>query len=334
VADLFDPDRSEGDIVAELAKMRFIKVGQGSSAYVYGDTDGRVVLKVFPPLGLGTLSESAFLTKNPIFRVANRLSLCWEQMPMISRLRDAAKSRVVEFLSRRSSPQREVAAATSLLGYEACIEKGLMTHLPTRILPNCVRDVSLDGQGRLIEYLAKPARIVLQKRFRDSETGTKVLLQRCKEKETLERCFELVETAVRYEMTMWQMGLTNTDMSFNVFDNSIVLPDGSLQLHDASSIRVWQTEWYLRYKEQDLQDVFSRIDKGEYPAVLYDGDIASIRETARRLHRLLPTDCRDDVIKYFLESSRKLLRYEVYQANWGQASRGSACPTSCFERDK
>ena len=46
----FDKSVPEPIVINNLKKIQFKKIGEGSSAHVFGDTGMNVVLKIFPPL--------------------------------------------------------------------------------------------------------------------------------------------------------------------------------------------------------------------------------------------------------------------------------------------
>ncbi len=317
---LFDLDRTEADVVSELAEMAFIKLGEGNSAHVFGDTEHRVVLKVFPPLNVGTAKELAFIKRNLVLRTADQLSLRWENTAIVRWTRQRAKSLVAAFLSHGNVEKRKCASKSCIRGYEACIARGLMTRLPTRVIPNCMSLLSVRGHGRIMKYLVAPERIVLQKRFHDSDVAIDVLRRSCLQNETIEQCSEFIEKTIEYQLEMWQLGLVSTDLSFNIFENSIVLPRGGLQLHDANDVSATLTSarWFIREKEQDVHRLFARLDKGEYPKLLFDTDFGSIAETARKLYNLTPADRRDDLVMHFLELARATLNEDTFQKNWEQ----------------
>lgn len=316
--DLFDPSQTEAEVVNELSKMRFTKIGEGHSAHVFGDTNNRVVLKVFPPLNVGTAKELSFIQRNPLLRHANRLSLQWGKFRIVQRARQIAKSHVARVLSRGRVEQRLLASQSCIRGYRACTDKGLMTRLPTRVIPNCLSRLSVGGHGRAMAYLVAPSEIVMQARFHESDVAISVLRKGCMRNDAMGGMHELIEKVMEYQLVMWEMGLVSTDLSCNVFENSIILADGSVQLHDANDVTgsLASAQWFIREKEQDLHRIFSRFNNGEYPKCLYDTDLASIAETARRLHQVLPARHRDDLVMRFLESARTVLCKQTFEKHW------------------
>lgn len=318
IDDLFDPNRPEALVVNELVTMSFAEIGKGHSAYVFGDSDGQVVLKVFPPLNSGSAKELAFIKKNPVLAILDQASLRWENVRMAKRVRQGAKTLVAAFLSRSSVEKRESVSEKCIRGYEACIDKGLMECLPTRVISNCMSKLSVRGSDRIIHYLVKPTKIILQARFRDDDLAVTVLQKNCLKNGTHDECYELVEKAIEYQLMMWRMGLVCNDASFNILENSIVLPDGRLQLHDANNVRQSLESGlsFIREKQQDMHELFSRLDNGEYPTLLYDTNFSSVAETARKLYVLLPADRRDDLVMFFLKLARKTLREETFRKNW------------------
>ena len=315
---LFDPERTEAEIVNELVKMRFVKIGEGHSARVFCDTDNQIVLKVFPALNVGASSELDFIQRNPILSIANQFTLRWENVRIVNYARQRAKSFVSVILSQMNCEDRQYASDYCIRGYEACIEKGLMTRLPTRAISNCMSQLSLNGCGWTKKYLLSPAKIIMQERFHDGDVVINALLSICVKNDPAERCFELIEKAIEYQLMMWRLGLICTDSSFNILDNLIVSSDGELQVHDANDVRVSieSAIQFIRRKEQDLHHVFSRLVDREYPRLLFDTTFGSIAHSARKLYNLLPSDYRDVLVMHFLELSRKTLCEDIFLKNW------------------
>ena len=328
--DLFDPVRTDAEIVDELVRMSFVRVGEGHSAHVFGDTDNRVVLKVFPPLNVGTPKELAFIRRNPILRNVDRLTIRFENVRVVQWARNRAKSLVAAILSSIKVQERDLGTESCIRGYKACIDKGLMTRLPTRVISNCMSRLSVKGHGRLMKYLIRPRNIILQKRFHERDVLTNVLRETCLRDGAAEQCTAFIEQAIEYQLAMWRTGLISRDPIFNIFENFIVLPDGTLQLHDANAVIESHASAlrFIRDKEQDIHQVFSRLGNGGYPKLLYDTDFDSIARTARELHRLLCTDYRDDLVMHFLERARNTLCEDAFRKNWGGAPMTQNCSGS------
>ena len=313
----FDFDSTDDDLIKSLSGMEFHVIGQGSSAYVLGNAEGGMVLKIFPPLNVGTADELVFIRRNSVLRYADFLSAKWQNIYLIKWLRRKAKFILAVFQSSRNIEKRENSSDMCIRGYERCVKQGLMEGLPTRVIPNCCDRLSIKTSRVLRNYLVQPEKIVMQKRFNHDEILLYVIRHHAEKNDTA-RCVRLIEDAIQYQLHMWALGLISTDMSFNIFENLIVLPDGRLQLHDANDVvdSYSPAMWFIREKEKDLNEIFSGLDKGNYPGLLFRTSHSSISETARKLYNVLPDDIRDELVINFLNHSRQILSEDVFKQHW------------------
>ena len=310
-------EMNEDELIAKLSDMQFAMIGHGHWAYVFGDTDHTVVIKVFPPLNVGTADELGFIRKNPLLRFADRVSLKWQSLPLVDFLRQKAKFVLAVFQSSRSHSRIPGKSDLCIRGYERCINKGLMERFPTRVIANCCAQLPLKANRVLIRYFEQPAKIVVQKHFQDHELFLNVI-KGCAQRNEIEKCRSYIEKALEYQVSMWRMGLVSTDMSFNIFENLIVLPDDDLQLHDANDVVDEQSPalWFVREKEKDLAIILSKLHNGQYPDLLFSDDHSSVCETARKLYNVLSKQHRNEVVKHFLEISGRVLTESVFRENW------------------
>jgi len=310
-------DLSEDDLISMLSDMDFNMIGHGHWAYVFGDTDNTVVIKVFPPLNIGTSEELSFIKKNPLLRFADKMSLKWQNISWVNSLRQKAKFVLAIFRSSKNSKKLQDKSDLCVQGYERCISNGLMERFPTRVIPNCCVQLSLKTNRVLKNYLEQPKKIILQKRFKDNELLLNVI-KICAERNDIEKCRRYIKMAIDYQVNMWRLGLVSTDMSFNIFENVIVLPDNDLQLHDANDVVNSQSPalWFIREKEKDMAAIFSRLNHGLYPDLLFGVDHGSVSETARKLYNILPKGNRDEVVMNYMDLSQKVLMESVFRKNW------------------
>ena len=315
-------DLSEDDLMATLSDRQFNMIGHGHWAYVFGDTDGDVVIKVFPPLSIGTSDELGFIKKNNLLRFADKMSLKWQNVSWVNYLRQKAKYILAILRSSKNAEKLQGESDLCIQGYKRCINKGLMERFSTRIIPNCCARLSLKTNRVLKGYLEQPKKIILQKRFKDEELLLNVLKE-CADINDIEKCRRYIEKAIDYQVNMWRLGLVSTDMSFNLFENLIVLPDDDLQLHDANDIVDSQSPalWFIREKEKDMAALSSKLRQGLYPDLLFSIDHSSVSETARKLYNILQKEIRDEVVKHYLNLSQKVLAESVFRKNWKRAAQ-------------
>ena len=315
----FDPKLTEEELMEILSKKEFRKIGIGSSAYVFGDTEKDIVLKIFPPLSIGNPEDISFIDKRLFLRYADIVTGRWQNLKAIKWIRQKAKSIIAYSLSQRPEniEERKKSCEICINGYEISILKGLFKGLPTRVISNCVSTLSLNTSRRLMKYLEQPEKIVVQKFFHEESVLSNVLKLYAKRGDIVS-CRKLIKDAVKFQIYLWRNRLTNTDMSFDMFDNLIILQDGNLQIHDVNgindSLRI--SIWYIREKEKDISKIFERINRGEYPQFIYKTNSKGIAETARKLYSLLPKDNRDDLTMYFLELCKDILSERIMITNW------------------
>lgn len=314
---LFDSDLSYEDLVSILSKMEFRMIGHGYSAYVFGEETVNIVIKIFPPLSVGTADELDFIRKNPFLKYADQISSKWQNTSLIHWLRQKAKFFLAVFQGHGNIEKRESSSELCIRGYERCISKGLMDGLPTRVVPNCFSRLSIKTNPMLKKYLLKPQKIILQQRF-NQEDMLLYVLKRLADQNEISECRKFIEKAMEYQIHMWRIGLISTDMSFNIFENLIVLPNMCVQLHDANDVTdsLSPSLWFIREKEKDLDKIFTKLDNKQYPSLLFESDHGSVSETARKLFNILPKNVRDEMIFIFLNKSRSLLSEQIFRQNW------------------
>jgi hypothetical protein len=315
VGQIFDQDIGDEEIATLLARMSFSKIAQAHSAHVFGDSENLVVIKVFPGVSVGPARNLTFIQRNASLRVANRMSLYWSNVTLVKWLRHQAKIQLAKTLSRQND---EHDCQLSIDGYKACITNGLMTELPTRVIPNCLSQLKCSDRKSVPEYLLKPNEIVVQERFTESDVVLKQLQIMARSENADVACESLIRQVVEYQKSMWQMGLISTDLSFNVFENLILLPNGEVQLHDANDVAVSlkEAKWFIREKETDMNSIFEKIENGGFPSLLFDANFATVAESARKLYQVLPRTIRESLVLLYLSLARITLCEQTFQANW------------------
>ncbi|MDY0171045.1 MAG: hypothetical protein RBS80_31185, partial [Thermoguttaceae bacterium] len=233
---LFNPEVPDDIVLGQLRHMRFVPLGEGHAARVYADTEQRLVLKVFPPLRIGSAREVRFIERNPLLRRLERASVRWEENAAVRWLRSKAKAALAGWLSRRNPEARRRAGERYVEGYRLCITRGLMEGLPTRIIPNWLPQLAIACSPSLRPYLASPAEAVMQRQFDPHTVVGAVLARMCKARDSLQQCCELIDRAVQNALRLWEHGLVDTDRRLPVLENQIVLPDGTIQLYDANNV--------------------------------------------------------------------------------------------------
>ena len=141
------------------------------------------------------------------------------------------------------------------------------------------------------------------------------------QKEDIIKCNKLIEEAVNYQVSLWRSGAADTDMSFNIFENSIVLPNGNLQIHDANDVTDLYSSaiWFIREKEKDMAQIFREISGGEHSQIFYRSNRSGVSETVRKLYNVLPRQHRERLVMQFLNLSREILLEKVMERNWNKA---------------
>lgn len=316
---LFDVNIPDTEIINRLSKMEFRKIGEGSSAHIFGDNTKSIVLKIFPPLNVGNPQDLEFISKNIFYKYADILTARLQNYRAINWLRQKAKFIIAVSHSSKNIEQIKKSCELSIKAYEISIKKGLMKGLPTRVIPNCVSTLSLNINRNLLSYLLKANKIIIQERFNNNNVVLNVIKLLVKKGDILSSK-KLIEGAVNFQVYLWKQGLTNTDMSFNMLDSLLLLSNGEFQIHDVNGINdsIKHSRWYIREKDKDISKIFERINRGEYPQFLYKANNKGIAETARKLYGLLPKGNRDDLVLYFLELSKDILTEKVMIANWNK----------------
>lgn len=318
---LFDLDLAESELIDTLSKMEFNKIGEGYAAHVFSDTEQNIVLKVFPPLSAGGPEDLNFIEKNYFLKCADILTARWQNIPTIKWVRQRAKSYVSYSFRSNNIVSKEQSCEQYIKAYDISIKKGLMKELPTRIISNCLSKLSLNINRKLLNYLLKPNKIVLQKRFKDDDVILNVIKSLVK-KDDIISSKTIIEGAVNFQIYLWRQGLTNTDMSFNMLDSLLLLPDGEFQIHDANGINdsIKHSRWYIREKEKDIGLIFREMKEIGYPQSLYATNRKGIAETARKLHTFLPKKYRNDLVMSFLNSSQKVLTETMLVKTWNKGT--------------
>ncbi len=325
---LFNPEMPEERILEELRQMRFVPVGEGHAARVYGDTHNRIVLKVFPPLRIGSAREVQFIQRNAVLRYVDRFTVRWGRLAPVRWVRSSAKAVLARCLSRRNPDARKRAGDRYIEGYRACIAKGVMDGLPTRIIPNWLPQLDVNVSRLLRPYLAKPREAIMQQRFPNDAVVGAVLEATCRDGAAIEECCALVEKAVGNMIQLWQHGLADLDGRFPIFDNQVVLPDGTVQLFDANNISASREHAFefVRAKEEELAGIITRLNAGDYPQLLFDTEAASVADTGRLLYQRLPKQMRDPLVKHYLQSAADVLSERTFIQNWQRLRPVSAAP--------
>jgi hypothetical protein len=318
---LFNPEVSDDIVLEQLRHMRFIPLGEGHAARVYADPEHRLVLKVFPPLRIGSAREVRFIDRNPLLRRLERLSVRWEETAAVRWLRSKAKAALARWLSRRNPEARRRAGERYVEGYRLCIAGGLMNGLPTRIIPNWLPQLEIACSPSLRPYLASPAEAVMQQQFDPSAVVGAALARTCEGRDSLQQCCAFIDRAVNNAHRLWEHGLVDTDRRFPVLENQIVLPDGTIQLYDANNVMASWTEAvaFVQEKQHDLDNIAAKLDGDDYPGLLFATESSSVADAARILYRRLPEHGRDPLVKHFLRCARSTLRDDVLRKHWSAA---------------
>ncbi len=314
---LFDVNIPDTEIINRLSKMEFSKIGEGSSAHIFGDNTKSIVLKIFPPLNVGNPQDLEFINKNIFYKYADILTARLQNYRAINWLRQKAKFIIAASHSSKNIEQIKKSCELSINAYEISIKKGLMKGLPTRVIPNCVSTLSLNINRKLLSYLLKPNKIIIQERFNNDDVVLNVIKSLVKKGDILSSK-KLIEGAVNFQVYLWKQGLTNTDMSFNMLDSLLLLLDGEFQIHDVNGINesIKHSRWYIREKDKDIGLIFREMKEIGYPESLYATNRKGIAETARKLHTFLPKQYRNDLVMSFLNFSREVLSENVMMTNW------------------
>ena len=312
---IFDPYLSGAEIVDMLSKMEFRKIGEGSSAHVFGDDTESIVLKIFPPLNVGNPQDLEFINKNIFYKYADILTARLQNYRAFNWIRQRAKSIIAVSHSSKNIEQIKKSCELSIKAYEISIKKGLMKGLPTRVIPNCISKLSLNASHKLRSYLLKPDKIIIQKRFKADVLN---IIKALAIKGDAISSRDIIERVVNFQIHLWRQGLTNTDMSFNMFNSLLLLPDGRFQIHDVNGINdsIKHSRWYIREKEKDISQIFREIEETGFPQSLYSTNRKGISETARKLHTFFPKQYRDDLVMLFLNLSREILSEKVMMTYW------------------
>lgn len=329
MSNLFNRAAPDDIVLEELRHMRFVSVGEGHAARVYADPQHRLVLKVFPPLRIGSAREVRFIERNPLLRRLERLSVRWEENVAVRWLRSKAKAALARWLSRRNPEARHRAGERYVEGYRLCIARGLMDGLPTRIIPNWLPQLEIACSPSLRPYLASPAEAVMQRQFDPSDVVAAALVRMCEAGDSLEQCCSLIDRAVQNALRLWEHGLVDTDRRFPVLENQIVLPDGTIQLYDANNvIASWeQAVAFVSEKQHDLDNIATNLEEGHYPDLLFSTEGTSVADAARTLYRRLPDDGRDVLVKHFLHCAHTTLREDVLRKHWSAAGNDARFPS-------
>ena len=319
VKSLFDKDISETQIIGMLLEMKFNKIGEGSTAHVFGDSDMNIVLKIFPPLNIGNPEDIEFIDKNPILKYADILSSRWQSFRGIHWVRRKAKNFIAYYQSKNleTHETKITSSKLSIKAYKISINNGLMKNLPTRIIPNCISEIPIKVNKKLMQFLKQPDYIILQKRFREEDILLNVL-KTLSSKDEVDECKTLIERAINFQAYLWEHGLINTDMSFDMFDNLLLLHDGTLQIHDVNGINnsFKHATWYIREKEKDINKIYKKIDAGLFPQFLFKTNRKGISETARKLYSVFSKKNRDSLVMHFLSISRDILSEKMMADKW------------------
>lgn len=314
---LFDLNLAESELIDTLSKMKFKKIGEGYAAHVFCNTEQNVVLKIFPPLSAGGPEDLNFIKKNYFLRYADILTVRWQNIPTIKWVRQKAKSFVSYSFRSNNIVAKEQSCEQYIRAYDISIKKGLMKELPTRIISNCISKLSLKVNKSLMRFLSQPDKIILQKCFKNEDVLLNSLKSLAQQK-NISECHKLIKDAVNIQVHLWNLGLACIDMSFDMFDNILLLSDGKLQMHDVNSIidSFPQAMWYIREKEKDLKQIFDQINAEKFPNFLYNSNDKGISETARKLYSFLPQKNRNELTMQFLVNSHEILTERKLLHNW------------------
>ena len=313
----FDSNLAESELIDILSKMEFKKIGEGYAAHVFGDTNMNIVLKIFPPLNVGSPDDLIFIKKSSLLKCADILTARWQNIPIIKWVRQKAKSFVAYSFRSNNLVAKEQSCEQYIRAYDISIKKGLMKELPTRVISNCISKLSLKENKRLIHFLSQPNKIILQKCFKN-EVVLINALKSLAQQENNSECRKLIKDAVNVQVNLWNIGLACIDMSFDMFDNILLLSDGKLQMHDVNSIidSFPHAMWYIREKEKDLKQIFDKINAEKFPNFLCNSNDKGISETARKLYSFLPEKNRNKLTMQFLVTSREVLTEQKLLHNW------------------
>jgi len=321
VDNLFDDLLPHEELLQALSQMHFLKIGEGSEAHVFGDSNRNIVLKIFPPIGVGNVDDIQFIDNSYILRRADILTLKYQNIRLIKWLRQWTKTVISHSLSKKDDhfESRRASSESSIKSYETSIKKGLMENLFTRVIPNFLNVLSVDAPEKTRKFLIIPDKIVLQKRYNDNQLMINVLKGYALDN-NLENCDKLIKDAANYQIYLWEHGVTNSDLSFNMLDSLLLLPNGKLQLHDANGIYdSYKTgKWYVYEKEKDIAIIWEEIKKGSYPQFLFKSHRRGISEYARKLYSLLPRKNRDEIVMIFLKNCQDVLSINQFTTSWNR----------------
>ena len=314
---LFSPAVPESVVLEQLRGMRFVPLGQGQAARVYGDTEERVALKVFAPLQIGG-GELAFISTNVVLRTLERLRKRWEHRWFVRWLKAPAKTVLGYGLSRRDPEGRRYTAECCIEGYRLCIDRGLLDRLPTRILPNWTSQLNISAWPGFRAVLATPPEMVIQKWFRQDAIVGAALATKCRSGASSEECYNLIDRAFHEAMQLWTHGLASIDGRFPVLENQIVLSTGEVQRFDVNNVVASASRViaFIRAKQMEMKRIAQRLAAGDYPGVLYDTKHASVADAARKLYQGLPHDARDALVAHYLRRAEEILCERTFRGHW------------------
>lgn len=320
MSDCFDPDLTENEVRDSLSEREFKKIDEGFSAHIFGATDKSVVIKIFPPLNIGSPHDIVFIKKNSILRYAKFFTARWQKFKIIKLMRQKIKYLIAIFNKSNDSKKNNQSYEPNIRGYEICLRKGLMVNLPTRVISNCLTELNVNIGWVLKSFYEKPNKMILQKRFPKDVLLINRLNEAAKAGD-ISKCNKMIQDALNYQEFLWRNGVADTDMSFNIFENLIMLPDETLQLHDANDITDSKSAalWFIREKEKDISNIFMKNKKNSNTEFLNHLINSGISETANKLYGVLPSQNRAIIIFYFLNLSQKLLTEEQLSRYWASS---------------
>jgi len=323
---IFDPDLTEAELFELLSKKRYRKIGEGFSAHVFGATDMSIAIKIFPPL-INTLrlnvehpEEISSISKNSLVRFADVLTSRWKKHDSIQWIRRKAKLIIALAMNVYNTETSKISDELNIKGYEILIQKGLTKGLPTKVISNCLTKLPININRFLKDCYDMPEKIVLQKRFGKEDLLMNKLNTFAKTGD-ISKCKTMIKDAMDYEIFLWERGVVDTDSSFNILDNLIMLPNGRLQLHDANDITDSKpiAFWFVQEKERDIVETLKHIDNMGIAQFLNRVCCGGICETARKLYGILPEQNRENIIALYLNLSKKILSEKVLTEKWDVA---------------
>ncbi len=317
---LFDPDIQDEDLLKIILQNKFVKIGEGFSAHVFGAIHQEFVLKIFPNLTVGNPEDVAFIKENIILRKLDEISSRLQNYRFVKWSRQKVKLLLsISQYSKKAAQKDGVddVLDVAINGYEICIQKGLMNNFPTRVIPNCFSLINANFDWGLGDYYKKPEKIIFQKKFSEED----LLLWKIKQvadRGDIDACKKYINDAINYQVYLWSQGVADTDMSFNIFENIIVLRNEKYQVHDANDITDKKpiALWFIREKEKDLSNLFIEKDRCNYNNFLHSTVQNGVIETVRKLSQIIPKKHREEIINHFLSLSKKTLCEEHFENNW------------------